>query len=208
MSEKRYISDIAFTPQVKLEQKKRGSRETYRRMIEQSDWQTTVTSDLETFISRVNSFYLATSSSQGQPYIQHRGGPAGFLKALDAKTLAFADFAGNQQYISTGNLNENDQAHIFIIDYANKRRVKIWGRARMVENDDALLQKLTMDGYRAKPERAFVLEITAWDINCPQHIPQKVDLADAQEAITLLKRKIAALEEENTELKGFLKTGN
>ncbi|MEO1066087.1 MAG: pyridoxamine 5'-phosphate oxidase family protein [Pseudomonadota bacterium] len=199
-----YKSDIAFTPQVKREQEKRGSRDGYQRMVERNDWADTVTDDLYAFLQNANSFYLATATADGQPYIQHRGGPKGFLKVLDNKTLAFADFAGNKQYVSTGNLAENDKAYIFIMDYAGRRRVKLWGRARIVEDDPELLEKLTDPTYKGRPERVFVFEIAAWDRNCPQHIPQKVDVVDVQQAIGDLQARIAALEEENAELKTFL----
>ena len=120
----------------------------------------------------MRSFYLATASADGQPYVQHRGGPPGFLRVVDERTLGFADFKGNRQYITTGNLAENGKAFIFIMDYAQRRRVKLWGRARVVEADAALLARLWPEGYEARPEQAILFEIEAWDTNCPQHIPQ------------------------------------
>lgn len=165
-----YASDIAFTPAVKVEQTKRGSRDNYRRMEEGRGWQQTITPDLAAFLAERDSFYMGTASVDAQPYIQHRGGPAGFLKVIDEKTLAFADFRGNRQYISVGNLTENSKAFIFLMDYPNKRRIKMWGTARSVEGDDALLGQLNDPEYGGKPEHAIVFTVDAWDVNCPQHI--------------------------------------
>ena len=167
---KRTASDIAFTPAVKAAQQLRGSRKVYARMEQRGGWQERVTTDLAEFIAQRDSFYLATASADGQPYIQHRGGPKGFLKVVDERTLAFADFVGNAQYISTGNLDENAKAFIFLMDYPNRRRIKIWGTAKVAEEDEALLARLTDSDYRGKPERVFVFSIEAWDVNCPQHI--------------------------------------
>ncbi len=162
-------SDVAFSPAVKRQQELHGSRDGYARMEEKGGWRTSVDAFLEDFIARSDSFYLATASSQGQPYVQHRGGPPGFLKILGPRTLAFADYAGNRQYISVGNLSENDKAQLFLMDYAQQRRVKIWGRAR-VSDEAAVLEKVTDTSYGARVERAIVFEIDAWDRNCPQHI--------------------------------------
>ena len=163
-------SDIAFTPAVKALQEQSGSRAGYARMAEKRDWRDTVTPELAAFLAERDSFYLASASAEGRPYIQHRGGPKGFLKALDDKRLAFADFGGNRQYISAGNLSENDRASIFLMDYPNRRRIKLWGRARVVEDDPELLERLVEPGYGANPERAILFEVEAWDFNCPQHI--------------------------------------
>ena len=127
--------------------------------------------------------YFATASADGQPYIQHRGGPKGFIRVLDKNTLAFADYSGNRQYITQGNLSENNKAHIFLMDYAHRRRVKIWGEARVVDDDPALLQSLMPQGYKARPEQVILFRISAWDTNCPQHIPQKFDAADVAAAL-------------------------
>ncbi|HEX4351721.1 MAG TPA: pyridoxamine 5'-phosphate oxidase family protein [Polyangiales bacterium] len=154
------------------------------------------------FIADRDSFYMATVSETGWPYIQHRGGPKGFVRALDDKTLGFADFSGNRQYISVGNLAENDRAFLFAMDYAHRRRVKIWGRARIVEGDELLLGKLAVTGSRARVERAILFDVDAWDVNCPQHIPQKIDASDAAKAIDALKARIAELEAENASLRG------
>ena len=195
------ISDVAFTPSVKTAQEKRGSRDGYIKMAAKRDWRDTVTDDLKAFIAERDSFYLATSSKDAQPYIQHRGGPKGFLKVLDERTLAFADFGGNRQYISVGNLAENDRAYIFLMDYANRRRVKIWGTAKVVEDDAELLARLMPDGYKARPERAFVFTITAWDVNCPQHITPRYDEDMVRQVTEKLTARVSELEAENAQLK-------
>jgi uncharacterized protein len=164
--------------------------------MEERPWNTTVTSDLAAFIAAQTSFFMATATADGQPYIQHRGGPAGFIHVLDEKTLAFADFAGNRQYLSQGNLADNPKAHLFLIDYVNRQRIKIWGTAKVVENDPELLAKLMPQGYKARPEQVIVFTITAWDSNCPQHIPQKLDLADVVAVIAERDKRIAELEAE------------
>ena len=191
-----FIFDVAFSESVKAEQTRRGSREGYQKRIERKDWQETVNDDLAGFIAMRNSFYLATASADGQPYIQHRGGPKGILRVLDSRTLGFADFAGNRQYITLGNLAENDRAYIFLMDYANRQRIKIWGRARVVDDDDGLIDQLMVPGYDARPERAILFDVVAWDVNCPQHIPQKYDLADVEKATAGLTARIAELEAE------------
>ena len=170
MSSKPPVSDIAFTPAVKTQQERNGSRNSYARMEQGAGWSERIDAGLEAFIAERDSFYMGTASADGRPYIQHRGGPKGFLTVIDTSTLAFADYTGNRQYISVGNLSENDQAFIFLMDYPNRRRVKIWGRAEVVEGDDALLEKLVDPDYRARPERAIVFHVEAWDVNCPQHI--------------------------------------
>ena len=139
---------------------------------------------------------LATATADGQPYIQHRGGPKGFIKILDKNTLAFADYSGNRQYITQGNLSENPKAHIFVMDYAHRRRVKIWGEARVVDDDPALMKSLMPQGYKARPEQVILFKIAAWDTNCPQHIPQKFDAADVAAALASRDARIAELEAE------------
>ncbi|MCH8172208.1 MAG: pyridoxamine 5'-phosphate oxidase family protein [Proteobacteria bacterium] len=190
------ISDVLFSPAVKAWQEKKGSRAAYARMEERGGFRNTVDDYLAAFIAMRNSFYLATASADGQPYIQHRGGKKGFLKVLDDKTLAFADFKGNKQYISAGNLSDNPKAYIFLMDYANQRRIKIWGEAKVVENDPALLKKLVDQDYPGIPERAIVFTISAWDINCPQHIPKKFDEAEIEDILKPLQDRIAELEAE------------
>ncbi len=196
------VSDIAFTPAVKAWQARLGSRAGYARMAEKRDWSDSVTPDLAAFLAERDSFYLATASADGRPYIQHRGGPAGFLKPIDDKHLAFADFGGNKQYISAGNLSENDRASIFLMDYANRQRIKLWGRARVVEDDAALLERLADPAYRATPERAVVFEIEAWDVNCPQHIARRYTDDQIAPALAKLQARIDELEAEVKQLKG------
>lgn len=195
------VSDVAFTPSVKTEQEKRGSRDGYIKMAAKRDWRDTVTDDLKAFIAERDSFYIATSSKDGQPYIQHRGGPKGFLKVLDERTLAFADYSGNKQYISVGNLAENNRAYIFLMDYPSRYRVKIWGTAKVVEDDAELLTRLMPDGYKARPERAFVFTITAWDVNCPQHITPRYDEDMVSQVTQKLTTRVSELEAENARLK-------
>ena len=163
-------TDVAFTPSVKAQQQRMGSRRAYARLEERGGWSGRIDSDLAAFIAQQDSFFLATASADGQPYIQHRGGPPGFLRVIDERTLAFADFRGNRQYISVGNLAENPRAMIFLIDYAGRQRVKLWGRAVAVEDDGALIARLADPGYGARVERAIVFTLEAWDANCPQHI--------------------------------------
>lgn len=189
-----FSSDIAFTPTVKALQKRKGSRHGYAQMEARGGWKTAITPDLAAFIADVRSFFLATVSSDGQPYIQHRGGPPGFLTVLDEKTLAIADFKGNRQYISQGNLEENPKAFIFLIDYMLKRRIKIWGTARMVENDPDLLARLMPEGYSARLEQALIFTVEAWDANCPQHIPQRFEAEDVSRALAERDARIAELE--------------
>lgn len=200
-AEQVYASDVAFTSAVKSIQTRKGSREAYAR-AEQSGWRTVVDEKLAAFLADANSFYFATASADGQPYIQHRGGPKGFLKVLDQQTLAFADYAGNQQYLTQGNLSENTKAYIFVMDYAHRRRVKIWGEARVIEDDDALTTSLMPKGYRARPEQVIVFKIAAWDTNCPQHIPQKFEAADVAAALAARDQRIAELEAQVAALKG------
>ena len=195
-------SDIAFTPAVKAAQERRGSRTAYARMSEKGDWQNQVTSDLAQFLAERDSFYLATATADGQPYIQHRGGPKGFLKVLDETTLAFADFGGNKQYISLGNLSENDRAYIFLMDYPNRRRIKVWGRAWVVEDDAALLDRLTDPDYKGRPQRAILFRIEAWDVNCPQHIARRFTEDEIAGIVAPLNERIAELEAENAALGG------
>jgi len=195
-----YASDVAFSPAVKQIQARKGSRELYAHQ-EQRGWRTEVDENLAAFLAEINSFYLATASADGQPYIQHRGGPKGFLKVLDKHTLAFADFAGNRQYITQGNLSENPKAYMFVMDYAHRRRVKIWGEARVVEDDSALTQSMTPKGYRARGEQAILFTVSAWDTNCPQHIPQKFDAADVAAALAARDARIEQLEAELSALK-------
>ena len=183
-------SDIAFTPAVKAIQTQKGSREPYARMETQGGWRTTVDSQLREFLATLDMFYLGTANAQGQPYIQYRGGPPGFLKVLDDRTLGFADFRGNQQYISVGNLSENPKAFIFLMDYQNRRRIKLWGQARVVEGDSSLEGKLADLDYSGHVERAFLFKIEAWDVNCPQHIHTRLPEEVVKPVIGELKQKV------------------
>ena len=187
-------SDIAFTDSVKAIQTRKGSRRGYARMESAGGWETRVTPQLAEFLAELDMFYLGTANAAGQPYIQYRGGPPGFLKVLDDHTLAFADFAGNQQYISLGNLAENPKAFLFLMDYTNRQRVKVWGNAKVVEDDPDLLQQLKDPAYAGKPERAIVFTIEAWDGNCPQHIHQRFAAKDVGPAIRRLEDRVRELE--------------
>jgi uncharacterized protein len=197
-----YSSDVAFTPAVKQIQARKGSRVAYARVEQHGGWRTEVDEDLAAFLADANSLYFATATADGQPYIQHRGGPKGFVKILDKNTLAFADYSGNRQYITQGNLSENPKANIFVMDYAHRRRVKIWGEARVADDDPALLKSLMPAGYKARPEQAVVFRISAWDTNCPQHIPQKFAAADVAAALATRDARIAELAAELAALKG------
>ena len=191
-----YSSDVAFTPAVKAIQARKGSREAYSHVEQRGGWRTEIDENLAGFLAEANSLYLATASADGQPYIQHRGGPKGFVRILDKNTLAFADYAGNRQFITQGNLSENPKATIFLMDYAHRRRIKIWGEARVVEGDPALTKSLMPQGYKARPEQVILFRISAWDTNCPQHIPQKFDAADVTAALATRDARIAELEAE------------
>jgi uncharacterized protein len=194
-------SDIAFTPAVKAVQTRKGSRTAYARMEARGGWDTTITPELAAFLAEQDSVYFATASAEGQPYIQHRGGPPGFIHVLDDHTLAFADFVGNRQFITTGNLAENPRAHLFAMDYLHRRRIKLWGTARVVDDDPALLAQLMPAGYTAKPEQVIVFTVAAWDSNCPQHIPQKVNVSDVAATVEALQRRVAELETELARLR-------
>ena len=191
-----YTSDVAFTPTVKAVQARKGSRRAYSRMEEGGSWGTAITADLARFIEAQLSIFLATTNTDGQPYIQHRGGPAGFLRVLDDKTIGFVDFSGNRQYITQGNLTDNGKAHLFLIDYVHKKRVKIWGTARVVEGDSELTAKLMPASYKARPEQAILFTVSAWDANCPQHIPQRFEAADVAAGFAERDQRIKALEAE------------
>ena len=188
-----FPSDVPFTPAVKAIQARKGSRPRYER-VERGGWQTRVTADLAEFLAGLDMFYLGTASAEGQPYIQYRGGSPGFLKVLDDRTLGFADFGGNRQYLTVGNLSENPKAFLFLMDYATRQRVKVWGTARVVEDDPALLDRLRDPAYPGKVERAVVFTIEAWDVNCPQHIHKRFSQAQVAPVIEQLQARIADLE--------------
>ena len=190
-----YRSDVAFTDAVKKIQLERGSRRSYARLEEQrGGFAGAITPEIAAYISERNSAYLATSNLEGQPYVQHRGGPPGFIKVLDPYTLAFADFVGNRQYITTGNLTENDRAFLFLMNYAERERVKIWGRARVVTDDTELLRTLADPAYDARVEQAIVVRVSAWDVNCSQHIPRLIATERVREDFNVLERRIRYLE--------------
>jgi predicted pyridoxine 5'-phosphate oxidase superfamily flavin-nucleotide-binding protein len=189
-------SDVAFTPRIKAIQSRKGSRVRYEAIEARGGWQTVITPDLAQFISQQRSVFLATANSDGQPYIQHRGGPPGFLQVLDAQTIAFADFKGNRQFITQGNLEDNTKAHLFLIDYMLRRRVKIWGTAKIIEGDPELVAKLMPEGYDARPEQVLIFTVAAWDANCPQHIPQRFEAEDVARALAERTARIAELEAE------------
>ena len=189
--------DVMFSPAVKAEQARLGSRASF----EDRDWQTEITDDLRQFLVAIDTFFFATASADGRPYIQHRGGPAGFLKPIGTHMLAFADFAGNRQYITLGHLKENDRAHIFILHFATQQRLKLWGRARVVEDDAELMERLVDSSYKAKPQRAIAFRIEAWDINCRQHIVARYSEAEIAPAVNQLTQRIKELEEEVARLK-------
>jgi predicted pyridoxine 5'-phosphate oxidase superfamily flavin-nucleotide-binding protein len=194
-------SDVAFTPAVKAIQEQKESRAVYARMERAGGWQTTVTPDLAEFLARLDMFYLGTASADGQPYVQYRGGPTGFLKVIDERTLGFADFGGNRQYITLGNLSENPRAFLFLTDYANRQRVKLWGKARVVDDDPVLLERLADPAYPGRAERAILFEIEAWDVNCPQHIHRRFSQRQVSQAIAELQARIADLEGQLTALR-------
>ncbi|MBN9219268.1 MAG: pyridoxamine 5'-phosphate oxidase family protein [Mesorhizobium sp.] len=196
-----FTSDVAFTPTVKAIQARKGSRQSYARIEERGGWQDVITPDLAAFIGMQTSVFLSTANGEGQPYIQHRGGPAGFLKVLDEKTIGFADFSGNRQFITQGNLADNPRAFLFLIDYMMRQRIKIWGNARVVENDAELTARLMPQDYRARPEQVILFTVSAWDANCPQHIPQRFEAADVAAALGERDRRIQGLEQEIARLK-------
>lgn len=191
-----YSSDVAFTPAVKAIQARKGSRKAYAHVEQNGGWRTEVDDDLAAFLADTDSLFLATASADGQPYMQHRGGPKGFVKIIDKHTLGFVDYSGNRQYITQGNLAENPKANMFIMDYAHRRRVKLWGTAQVIEDDPALLASLMPAGAKARPEQVILFSIAAWDTNCPQHIPQKFDAGDVAAALAVRDARIAELEAE------------
>ena len=184
--------DVLFSSAVKAEQARLGSRAQF----EDREWATEITDNLRQFLAAIDTFFLATASADGRPYVQHRGGPPGFLRPIGTHTLAFADFAGNRQYITLGHLKENDRAHIFIPHFATQQRLKLWGRARVVEGDLELMERLVDPTYKAKPQRAIVFTLEAWDVNCRQHIVPRYSEAEIAPAIDKLAQRIKELEAE------------
>jgi predicted pyridoxine 5'-phosphate oxidase superfamily flavin-nucleotide-binding protein len=198
---RQFASDVAFTPAVKSIQEQKGSRKSYSRMELSGGWQTTVTSELAEFLAGLDMFYLGTTNAEGQPYIQYRGGAPGFLKVLDQHTLGFADFGGNRQFITLGNLSENPKAFLFLMDYANQQRIKLWGTARVIENDPVLLETLRDPEYPGKVERAILFTVDAWDVNCQQHIHPRFSQRQITPVIEQLQQRIKELESQVDRLK-------
>jgi predicted pyridoxine 5'-phosphate oxidase superfamily flavin-nucleotide-binding protein len=194
-------SDIAFTPAVKAAQKRKGSRVEFLEQEAEGGWATTITSSLADFISQVRTCYLATATAEGQPYVQHRGGPPGFLQTLDSQTLGFVDFPGNRQYVTTGNLEENPRAFLFLMDYTRNRRVKLWGTAHIVEDDPDLSDRLLIKSYPADAEQVVLFTVKAWDVNCPRHIPTLVPMEEVSKLCQRFETRIEELERENASLK-------
>ncbi len=192
-----------FTPAAQRAQAERGSSKGYERRLAEG-FPDKVTPELAAFIAEQDTVYLATATADGAPYIQHRGGPKGFIKVIDERTLGFADYRGNRQYITLANLSENDRAYLFLLDAVRKQRIKLWGRARVVENNPALVEQLFDAGYKARPERAILFTIEAWDVNCSQHIVARFTKAELEEALNIVQVKIAGLEAENARLRAVL----
>ena len=196
-------ADRVFTPAARRAQSERGVADVHaQRIIE--GFPDRVTSELAAFVAEQDTAFLATASADGAPYVQHRGGPKGFIKVIDERTLGFADYRGNRQYITLANLGENDRAFLFLLDPARKQRIKLWGRARVVENDAALVENLFDQGYKARPERAILFIIEAWDVNCSSHIVTRFTEADIEEALATVQTKIAQLEAENARMRALL----
>ena len=196
-------SDIVFTPAARRAQGERGSAAAYEKKTA-AGFPNTITPELAAFIAEQDTAFLGTASADGAPYVQHRGGPKGFIKVVDKRTLGFADYRGNRQYITLGNLSENDRAYLFLIDFSRRQRIKFWGRARVVENDDALVTKLFDHGYKAKPERVILFAIEAWDVNCSQHITARLTVDEVEQLAATMQERIAALQTENARLRTLL----
>lgn len=193
-----HFAEIAFTPTVKKVQEEAGSRSSYARMEGVPDAVNRRLTEAEAgFIAARNSLYMATVGETGWPYIQHRGGPTGFVRVLDERRIGFADFRGNRQYVSVGNLMTDDRVSLFFMDYPNRTRLKLFGRARIIGLDDrAVLSRLEMPDYRARIERGLVIEVEGFDWNCPQHISKRFTLEEMQQVTAPLIERIAELEAE------------
>jgi predicted pyridoxine 5'-phosphate oxidase superfamily flavin-nucleotide-binding protein len=192
-----------FTPAAQQAQVERGSSKAYERRIAEG-FPDRITAELAKFIAEQDTAFIATATANGAPYVQHRGGPKGFIKVIDDKTLGFADYRGNRQYITLANLSENDRAFLFLLDPARRQRIKIWARARMVENDPALIERLFDQGYKARPERVILFTVEAWDVNCSAHIVTRFTEEEIEEAFVAVRDKIAELETENARLRAAL----
>lgn len=193
-------ADRVFTPVARQAQAERGSANAYERRIAEG-FPDRITPELAKFIGEQDTVFLATATKDGAPYVQHRGGPKGFIKIIDDRTLGFADYRGNRQYITLANLSENDRAFLFLLDPARRQRIKLWGRARIVENDPELVQRLFDGRYKARPERALLFTIEAWDVNCSSHIVARFTEAEIEEAFEAVKAKMIELETENARLR-------
>ena len=193
-------SDLVFPPAVRRAQAERGTAQAYEKKIAHG-FPNAVTPELAAFIAEQDTAFLATASAEGAPYIQHRGGPKGFIKVVDERTLGFADYRGNRQFITLGNLSENDRAYLFLLDFSRRQRIKFWGRAHVVENDSALTEKLFDHGYKAKPERVILFKIEAWDANCSQHITARLTVDEVEDLLGTVQERIAALQAENANLR-------
>lgn len=192
----RKFGEIAFTPEVQTAQSERGSRQTYEKYIANGPANDVITPKIAEFISQIDGFYLGTVSSNGYPYIQFRGGAPGFLKVLDEKTLGFADFSGNVQYITVGNLSGNDKAFLFLMDYRHRKRIKIWGKAEYIEGDSVLIEQLRVPDYPAEIERAIIFHVEATSENCPQHIPIRYSETEVAAMMAPLQARITQLEQQ------------
>jgi uncharacterized protein len=196
-------SSRVFTPAVQKAQAERGAAKAYAARVAEG-FPDTITPELAEFITEQDTAFLATASADGGPYVQHRGGPRGFIKVIDERTLGFADYRGNRQYITLANLSENDRAFLFLLDPARKQRIKLWGRAQMVEGDSALIAKLFDDGYKARPERALIFTVEAWDVNCSSHIVARYTEEQLEEFFTTVRTRIGELEAENQKLRSAM----
>ncbi len=203
----RAFAEITFTPEVRAIQERHGSAKSYGKLLDPAAERGDRLSEAEAaFIAERDGFYQATVSATGWPYVQFRGGPKGFLKALDARTVAYADFRGNRQYLSVGNLATDDRISLILMDYPNRRRLKLWGRARLVDlaDEPALVSRLHDAAYAARPERAIMITVAAFDWNCPQHIPRRLTLEEFQEQLAPLLSELSQLREENAALRSAL----
>lgn len=200
----RAFATIAFTPAVRSQQHRKGSADAYAKLLSDDVvYRDELGPEEIDFITARDGFYQASVSQTGWPYVQFRGGPAGFLKVLSAQTLGYADYRGNRQYISAGNLSGNDRLSMILMDYPNRRRLKLWGRARLIEGDDhpAILDQLHDPSYRARPERAVMITVEAFDWNCPSHIPQRLTVDETHQEIAALRRENEALRAETAALR-------
>ncbi len=205
----RAFADIAFTPAVRVVQERHGSARGYAKLLAPEAARADQLGDTErAFIAARDGFYQATVSDSGWPYVQFRGGPLDFLRVLDERTIAYADFRGNRQYVSIGNLARNDRISLILMDYPNRRRLKLWGRARLVDiaDDPELVARLHDPAYRARPERAVVIAVEALDWNCPQHIPVRLTREEMEPHLAPLNDELARLRAENAALKSALPT--